>query len=53
MPDIVESTMKLFADDAKIFKAIESFDDINVIQDDIDSWTPEMVNRMATTPKRQ
>ena len=44
MPDIVESTMKLFADDAKIFKAIESFDDINVIQDDIDKllkWSTE------------
>ena len=44
MPDIVESTMKLFADDAKIFKAIESFDDINVIQDDINKllkWSTE------------
>ena len=37
MPDIVESSMKLFADDAKIFKAIESFEDISVIQDDIDN----------------
>ena len=35
MPDQVESFMKLFADDAKIFKAIESFDDISLIQDDL------------------
>ena len=44
MPAIVESTMKLFADEAKIFKAIESFDDINVIQDDINKllkWSTE------------
>ena len=35
MPEVVESLMKLFADDAKIFKAIESFKDISVIQEDI------------------
>lgn len=35
MPKMVESLMKLFADDSKIFKAIESFHDISVIQDDI------------------
>ena len=32
MPDVVETSMKLFADDAKIFKAIYSFQDISVIQ---------------------
>ena len=36
MPDVVNSSMKLFADDAKIFKAIESFQDISTIQGDID-----------------
>ena len=36
MPELVKSVMKLFADDAKIFKAIESFHDISMIQDDID-----------------
>ena len=35
MPDVVKSLMKLFADDAKIFKAIESMNDIGIIQDDI------------------
>ena len=35
MPEVVESLMKLFADDAKIFKAIKSFKDISVIQEDI------------------
>ena len=35
MPDIVESMMKLFADDAKIYKAIESVNDLTLIQDDI------------------
>ena len=36
--------MKLFADDAKIFKAIEPFQDITVIQDDINKllkWSTE------------
>ena len=37
MPDVVDSYMKLFADDAKIFKAIESFEDINAIQNDINN----------------
>ena len=37
MPEVVKSCMKLFADDAKIYKAIESFDDINIIQDDINN----------------
>ena len=35
MPDLVNSMMKLFADDAKIFKAIESIEDIEMIQEDI------------------
>ena len=35
MPKLVQSMMKLFADDAKIFKAIESVNDIETIQDDI------------------
>ena len=35
MPEVVESYMKLFADDAKIFKAIESLQDINIIQNDL------------------
>ena len=35
MPKAVDSLIKFFADDAKIFKAIESFDDINSIQQDI------------------
>ena len=35
MPDVVESCMKLFADDAKIYKAIESFHDTSIIQNDI------------------
>ena len=42
MPEAVDSYMKLFADDAKIFKAIESIDDINAIQNDINnllSWS--------------
>ena len=44
MPEVVESLMKLFADDAKIFKAIESFKDISVIQEDINKllkWSTE------------
>ena len=36
MPEQVESTMKLFADDAKLFEAIRSMDNIDVLQDDID-----------------
>ena len=36
MPDVVHSCMKLFADDAKVFRAIESFEDISLIQEDID-----------------
>ena len=35
MPKSVESLMKFFADDAKIYKAIESIQDISTIQDDI------------------
>ena len=35
MPDAVKSCMKLFADDAKIFNAIENIHDINLIQEDI------------------
>ena len=35
MPKVVSSLMKLFADDAKIFKAIESFHDVSIIQEDI------------------
>ena len=35
MPEVVKSYMKLFADDSKIFKAIESVQDINIIQEDI------------------
>ena len=31
MPKAVDSMMKLFADDANIFKAIESMDDISII----------------------
>ena len=44
MPEVVESLMKLFADDTKIFKAIESFKDISVIQEDINKllkWSAE------------
>ena len=37
MPDVVGSYMKLFADDAKIYQAIESFDDISLIQNDIEN----------------
>ena len=37
MPKAVDSMMKLFADDAKIFKAIESMDDISIIQNDINT----------------
>ena len=36
MPEVVHSCMKLFADDAKVFRAIESVEDISLIQDDID-----------------
>ena len=36
MPNTVKSLIKLFADDAKIYKAIESVHDISIIQDDID-----------------
>ena len=35
MPDTIASFKTLFADDAKIFKAIESLNDITIIQDDI------------------
>ena len=35
MPDVVSSFKKLFADDTKIFRAIESLDDISGIQEDI------------------
>ena len=35
MPDVVHSCMKLFADDAKVFRAIESIEDISMIQSDI------------------
>ena len=37
MPDTVKSCMKLFADDAKIFKAIESIEDFNMIQNDLNT----------------
>ena len=36
MPDQVKSVMKLFADDAKICRAIESMDDVETLQADID-----------------
>ena len=36
MPKVVKSYMKLFADDAKIYKAIESVENISMIQHDID-----------------
>ena len=36
MPDQVEATMKLFADDAKIFTAIKSMENIDSLQVDID-----------------
>ena len=35
MPDVVSSFKKLFADDTKIFRAIESLNDISGIQEDI------------------
>ena len=35
MPDVVRSFKKLFADDTKIFKAIESMNDISIIQEDV------------------
>ena len=35
MPDVVEAIMKLFADDSKTYKAIETFHDITLIQEDI------------------
>ena len=35
MPKMVNSMMKLFADDSKIFKTIESADDISLIQEDL------------------
>ena len=35
MPQVVKSLMKLFTDDAKIVKAIESMNDISTIQEDI------------------
>ena len=37
MPKVVDSMMKLFADDANIFKAVESMDDISIIQNDINT----------------
>ena len=37
MPDVVKSSIKLFADDTKIFKAIESVEDISTIQEDINN----------------
>ena len=37
MPDAVDSFMKLFADDSKLFRAIESLDDIITIQNDINN----------------
>ena len=37
MPDTVKSCMKLFADDAKIFKAIESVEDFDMIQNDLNT----------------
>ena len=36
MPDTIESLIKLFADDTKVFRAIESLDDMDIIQQDID-----------------
>ena len=36
MPDRVNSMIKLFADDAKLFRAIENIDDYTSLQDDID-----------------
>ena len=45
MQKAVDSMMKLFADDAKIFKAIESMDDILIIQNDINTlldWSHHM-----------
>ena len=35
MPDSINSLIKLFADDTKLFKAIESLDDVDIIQNDI------------------
>ena len=37
MPKALDSIMKLFVDDAKMFKAIESMDDISIIQNDINT----------------
>ena len=35
MPDVVRSFKNVFADDTKIFKAIESMNDISIIQEDV------------------
>ena len=35
LPDIVENTCQLFADGAKVFRSVETSDDIRLLQDDI------------------
>ena len=37
MPDTVQSHIKIFADDTKIFHAIENMDDISTVQNDINN----------------
>ena len=44
MPDVVRSFKKLFADDTNIFKAIESMNDISIIQENVNKlfeWSKE------------
>ena len=39
MPDILENTCQLFADDAKIFRSVRSQEDIRTLQDDLNKLT--------------
>ena len=36
IPDLIESTVKMFADDTKIYSVIQSFDDHLRLQSDVD-----------------
>ena len=48
MPDAASSMCQLFADDAKIFRGIQSKDDISALQEDFDRLVAWSVNLHLT-----